>query len=353
MDATTQKTLTSLFPETSPEAEDVVLEVDPQAIEVSDFVNPTDEFIESIRRFGILHPPLVCMKSKNDKKLIVLSGRRRVMAAKHLGLKTITVVCRNGVYYADAMAHILTLEAQQKTYPNPVAEFRAVRSLVGEGYTQDEICNTLGISRERINYLLGFGNIPEDVLDGVQAGKVRVTTLESMSRLSAPFLQKAVEKYREQGSLTGPDIKKVKAARRNNEHQRVMANMPALPSPIPSNPGKGLDEKTMDLLRSIESLSLEMTGHTGDALEAFDQWKSERQALAEFQSLNAALETQNDRLMDIRKAAVNMLEQILKEDVKFGSRTNKAIAAFEESLKRFEKLAERHHDRTLRAATSP
>lgn len=213
--------LSRLFEENSPTDQDGVVGIN--EIVVSDHVMPTDEFVESVRRHGIIHKPVICLLKKGSLKYGVLSGRRRILAARQLGYQEINVTLKVGMYYSDALAHVLTLEAQRKTYPNPVAEARAVVSLVQGGYTKEEIRTTLGMSNERIEYLLKFSDAPEDLLDAVQDGRVRTTTLEAYSKLSEPFKQKAVEKFRENGGkLTGPEVREVKAARRSEAIQRVM-----------------------------------------------------------------------------------------------------------------------------------
>lgn len=231
------------------------------SIVVADYVEVTPDFVESVRKSGIIHKPVVCLLEKDSDKFAVLSGRRRVLAARQLDWKTIDVVHRKGIVYADALSHIITLEAQNKVSPNPVAEFRAVRGLVELGYTLEQIRVNLGMSPERIKYLLGFGNVPEDVLDGVVAGKVKVSTLESVSRLSKPFLDRAVEKYREQGALTGPDVKAVKDVRRDDELQRVMQGVAgsALSFSAPDKKSASIEitKKALDYMAELTGLDRE------------------------------------------------------------------------------------------------
>lgn len=95
-------------------------------------------------------------------------------------------------------------------------------------------------------------------------------------------------------------------------------------------------------LEALQAAALEMTGHSDDPLEAFEQWQSEREALADFHANNEALKKQNDRLMDIRKAAADAIAAIRKEGVLFATKPmTKALEAFDDAMKQFDKLSER------------
>lgn len=213
-----------LFP---PQATTEALElVRVELIDVSDWVPPSPEFVESVRRFGIIQPPRLCRQTGSTDRYQVVDGRRRVLAAKQIGLEQIAVVVSD-MSYADAQRRVLTLEAQQKHNDNPVAEYEAIRTLIGEGYTKDDIQRTLGISGEKLSRLLSFSTIPEDVLQAVQDQKVSVSTAVSMSKLSRPFIEKAADKFRESGTLTGNDVVEIKQARRSDAMQSVIEEMEA------------------------------------------------------------------------------------------------------------------------------
>jgi len=163
------KQLPSLFPDVVPV--DTALDVEVDLIYVNDYVvDPTPEFIESVRRFGIIQP--VLLVRDGGKAFKVLAGRRRVLSAKALGMVTIKAIVREGLSYADARASALTIEAQKQFNENPVAELRAIQSLIKDGYQKEEIMSALGLSSERIDKLLKLGSLPEDMLDAVQSRKL-------------------------------------------------------------------------------------------------------------------------------------------------------------------------------------
>jgi len=217
--------LISLFPERIPE--DLLNDIPIGQIDVSDAVDPVPEFVESVRKFGIIQPVLLCKKSAKSEQYEVLAGRRRVLAARIVGLEIIPAIVRSGIYYADARASALTLEAQRHYNPNPIAEYRAIKKLVGEGYTLDQICSTLGLSLERIAKLMQLGTLPDNILDAVQERKVSVTTAHTMSKMAPTYQKKAVEIFNKSGSLTGSNLAEIKTAHKSESAQDVMKQVAA------------------------------------------------------------------------------------------------------------------------------
>jgi len=217
------KPLPSLFPEVRPEfVEKEVLLIN---IEVSDFVEPLPEFVESVRRFGVLQPVLLCKKTKNAEKYHVLAGRRRVLAARLAGLVVVKSIVIEGIVYGDVASSVLTLEAQRHHNENPVAEYMAIRTLITEGYTVDMIKDALGIPAHKIEKLLSLASLPQEVLDGVSENKVAISTAQTLAKMSAPYQKKAVAQFKKSGSLTGSDLVTLKRARKSEVSQSVMSSV--------------------------------------------------------------------------------------------------------------------------------
>lgn len=217
--------LPSLFPDVLPE--DLLNDVPTGQIDVSDAVQPIPEFVESIKRFGILQPVLLCRKSEKSDQYEVLAGRRRVLAAKILGLEMIPAIVRQGVTYADARASAMTLEAQRHFNPNPVAEYQAVKKLVQDGYTLERIISTLGMTRERIEKLLQLDQVPAPILKAVQEHKVSVTTVERFAKMPEKQKAQAVRRFEKKGTITATDLDEIKTVQKASSVQEIMTSMSA------------------------------------------------------------------------------------------------------------------------------
>lgn len=87
-----------------------------------------------------------------------------------------------------------------------------------------------------------------------------------------------------------------------------------------------------DLTR-LESLALEMTGESSDPLVAFEQWQTEREALAEVWDELQALEIITRRMnvcLDLARSTVDAVES--ECGMFITDRTRRKIAAFREQL---------------------
>lgn len=89
-----------------------------------------------------------------------------------------------------------------------------------------------------------------------------------------------------------------------------------------------------DLTR-LESLALEMTGESSDPLVAFEQWQTEREALAEVWDELQALEIITRRMnvcLDLARSTVDAVES--ECGMFITDRTRKKITAFREQLEK-------------------
>ena len=118
-----------------------------------------NELAETIKTHGIFNPILV-RKSIHGYDLV--AGERRLRAAKIAGLETIPAI---EVEFTDEMMmEISILENVQREDLNPIEEAQAYDSLIRKlGYTQEQLANRVGKSREYCANILRLLKLPEDV----------------------------------------------------------------------------------------------------------------------------------------------------------------------------------------------
>lgn len=243
--------LLSLFDEET--FDDEILEISLTDIAVSDYIEPSDEFIASVRRFGVIDQPLLCMKSRNSKKYAVLSGRRRILAARACGYTHLLCKVRKGFVYDSAKASMLTLEAQRQFNPNPIAEFKAVMTLIKGGYSKDEIKEALGITEEQFTKLTILSVLPEDVLEAVKTRKVALGTALSLAKMNEIPRKEAVQRFRANEALSGSDLKEIRQAKTGAVFQNVMGEI-AKAQPAEER-GSTVRERVAGLLRPEKSVT--------------------------------------------------------------------------------------------------
>ena len=118
-----------------------------------------EELSESIKTHGIFTPLLV-RKSVSGYDLI--TGERRLRAAKMAGLKTVPAI--QVEFTEEQMMEIAILENVQREDLNQIEEAAAYESLIQKlGYTQEKLAERVGKSREYCANIMRLLKLPEDV----------------------------------------------------------------------------------------------------------------------------------------------------------------------------------------------
>lgn len=142
------------------------------------------ELASSIREFGILHPLVV---TKNEVptefgttvEYYLISGERRLMAAKIAGLERVPAIIRVAPTDRERL-ELAIIENIQRENLNPIETARAYAKLQDQfGLTQREIAVRVGKSREVVANAIRLLNLPPYVQDAVSQSKIN----ESQARL--------------------------------------------------------------------------------------------------------------------------------------------------------------------------
>lgn len=124
------------------------------------------ELAQSIEKQGILQPLLV-RRSDNGYELI--SGERRLRAAKMAGLQKVPVVLKE-VSSTDSL-EISIIENIQREDLNPLEEAEAYHRLISEfELTQEQAAARVGKSRSTVANILRLRQLPQPIKDGIQDG---------------------------------------------------------------------------------------------------------------------------------------------------------------------------------------
>lgn len=127
-----------------------------------------DDLTASIKMQGILSPLLVV---ENDDDYILVSGERRLRAAKRAGLKEVPVLIRN--LSNREMAEIALIENIQRDDLLPLEEARGYADLMQNfGITQGELAEKVGKSRSHIANTLRLLQLPETIQGLLNEGKL-------------------------------------------------------------------------------------------------------------------------------------------------------------------------------------
>ena len=127
-----------------------------------------DELSESIKKYGVIQPIIV---TKKDNYYQIVAGERRWRASKKAGLAEMPCIIREEKERENK--EIALIENIQREDLNPIEKARSFRMLMDEyGLTQQELSDTLGISRSALANSVRILNLDQKVIDLALEGKL-------------------------------------------------------------------------------------------------------------------------------------------------------------------------------------
>jgi ParB/RepB/Spo0J family partition protein len=193
-----QKTLLERVPVKIPKPhnEEIDLDALPKTLPGPD---PSAEFVESVKRDGVIEP-IVLLRA--DKKVKVLTGRRRIKAARAAGLAKIPArVFDLGDEDSAAFQHIHILLLNGMRSDNPITDLEAIESLLLMGAEDKEIAAATGLSVQTIRRRLRLGALHKVLRDALRKGKITIAAAEKAARLPYPTQETLAKTYDFDGAL--------------------------------------------------------------------------------------------------------------------------------------------------------
>lgn len=128
-----------------------------------------NKLAESVKQAGLLQP--VVVRRKGDGFYELIAGERRWRAAKLAGLESIPAIVKN---CSDEHTMVLALvENLQRQDLNPMETSKAYHRMLQEfGMTQEHIAQWVGKDRSSVANVARLVNLPFEIHDLVQSGKI-------------------------------------------------------------------------------------------------------------------------------------------------------------------------------------
>lgn len=152
------------------------------------------ELAISIREFGLLQPIVVRkiereVPSGTEVEYELISGERRLMAAKMLGMELIPAIIRK-VETGRERLEMAIIENLQRENLNPVEVARALARLQDEfRMTQREIAARLGKSREAVANTMRLLDLPPYIREALEKNQITESHGRLLLTISEPALQ--------------------------------------------------------------------------------------------------------------------------------------------------------------------
>lgn len=150
------------------------------------FDNETlEELAESIKKYGVIQPIIV---NKKDDYYEIVAGERRWRAAKKAGLTEMPCIVRDDDERRNR--EIALIENIQREDLNPIDKARGFRQLMDEyGMTQQQLSDTIGISRSGIANTVRILNLDARVIRLAEEGKLTEGHCRSLMAIQDPDKQ--------------------------------------------------------------------------------------------------------------------------------------------------------------------
>lgn len=157
------------------------------------------ELADSIAQHGVLQPLLLRPMMSGGYRIV--AGERRWRAARMAGLSEVPAVIRE-MTDAEEMLFAL-IENLQREDLSPLEEAKGYQTLINvQGFTQEEVSQTVGKSRPAVTNSLRLLNLPEDVQQMLEHGEITAGHARTLLSFKTPeAIRLGAEKAKEGASV--------------------------------------------------------------------------------------------------------------------------------------------------------
>ena len=171
------------------------------------------ELSQSIKQHGVFTPILV---KKSIQGYDLIAGERRLRASKLAGMSDIPAIIVD--LNDQEMMEIALLENIQRENLNGIEEAKAYEQLIQRlNYTQEQLANRVGKSREHITNTLRLLKLPEDVQEYVVQKKLSMGHVRALIGLKD---ENMIRKIAKQAIDQGLSVRKIEQVVKDLQHKK-------------------------------------------------------------------------------------------------------------------------------------
>ena len=171
------------------------------------------ELSQSIKQHGVFTPILV---KKSIQGYDLIAGERRLRASKLAGMSDIPTIIVD--LNDQEMMEIALLENIQRENLNGIEEAKAYEQLIQRlNYTQEQLANRVGKSREHITNTLRLLKLPEDVQEYVVQKKLSMGHVRALIGLKD---ENMIRKIAKQAIDQGLSVRKIEQLVKDLQHKK-------------------------------------------------------------------------------------------------------------------------------------
>jgi ParB-like chromosome segregation protein Spo0J len=179
---------------------------------------PGGPLVNDVLENGIIQPVGLNFITDEDRYEVVY-GRRRIKAARLATAKAKkdkkemigAIPAMVAIDLTDAEVALWALMENAHGSDNPLSDIRSIRSLLIEGLTYEEIAKAIHKPK---SYIIitdqKYGTLDERFLTGMEEGRIAAGVAEKISKQSSGVQEKLLERFDEEGKITGTMIAEAK-----------------------------------------------------------------------------------------------------------------------------------------------
>lgn len=147
-----------------------------------------NELTSSIKELGIIQPITISKKADSDNEYILISGERRLRAARKAGLKTIPAYIKSAG--KQDLMEMALVENIQREDLDPIAIGLGYQRLIKEfNLKQEELSKRMGKSRSSIANFLRLLKLPAQIQLGLKQKKITMGHARAIINIEDPETQ--------------------------------------------------------------------------------------------------------------------------------------------------------------------
>lgn len=226
-----------------------------------------DELADSIRQLGIIQP--ITVRALGEGQFEIISGERRLRAARRAGLKRLPAYVREAD--TEAMLEMALVENVQREELNPIEIAFGYQRLIEEvGLTQAEVAEKVGKGRATVSNMLRLLKLPPRIQAALKDGSVSVGHARALINIGDEEAQLRLLKATEEEDFTVREVeRRVRAWHEEQEAARQAEAAPEKTAPSEPQPKTSAAPGRDDLQR--EAYLRQLRGHLSTQVRIKDR----------------------------------------------------------------------------------
>lgn len=218
------------------------------------------ELTQSIKEKGVLQPVIVRVDRENEKVYLV-AGERRLKAAKKAGLEKIPAVVTTG-----DPAEIALIENLQREDLNPIDEAEALEKLMQKHkYKQETLASVVGKAKSTISEALSLNRLPNSIKNEVRRAELFPRRLlVQIAKQNTIEAQLSLFKKIRENNLSSTQVREIARKRKKKPESTpeavVLAKVKSLYKDIGKIDLSTFDHKKRSQLKKLKELLEEILG---------------------------------------------------------------------------------------------